>query len=298
MIMGTMQQPDFLCESETDETPPLRDVFAALLNTDGHGDKVRAITERYRGNSRIHRVDNAIRPPREEKIRSNMYNVHSAPPKKGYTIIIPESKPNPVARPAIAKEKIHKPAIVRLKPVLPLGTFIYTPQCDLTDLCLVQIMEWHMEKEGSYPNAASITPVWIKDKGEWKETSESWVKINQAIKNKQRNTKTEANSIREFKVIHHLHDRPSITDEYLHNVIKWHKEKEGHYPSVQSDTPVWLKDAEDHWSKANDEWHMIQQSMALPSLRSYTSYKSLASFKAAHGYSNSPRSAAITAQPT
>jgi hypothetical protein len=114
--MGTMQEPDRLSEPETDEISPLRDVFAALLNTDGHSDRVQAITKRYRGNSRIHRVDNAVRPPREEKKRSDMYNVHSAPPKKGYTIIIRDSES---ADPVVRRENTSEPIAIPVSSAIP-----------------------------------------------------------------------------------------------------------------------------------------------------------------------------------
>jgi hypothetical protein len=158
-------------------------------------------------------------------------------------------------------------------------------------------MEWHREKEGVYPKSTSNTPVWVKDKDEWKTTPETWPKLTDALKNRGRDFETEATSIHDFKIMHRLHDRPSVTDEYLHNVIKWHKEKEGRYPSESSLTPVWLKNEEGQWSTANDSWNLINNTMTVRSLRNYTSYKSLASFKAAHGYSNS-RSAVIQHKPT
>lgn len=157
---------------------------------------------------------------------------------------------------------------------------------------------WHFEKKGKYPGSRSETPVYFKleqpgQPAEWVETGMEWADLNEARILSGQSSLNDfiaalggtREKIADSAAPATLHNRSlPLGDARLKQLMEWHHEKEGHYPRLDSTTPVWAKDEIGNWLKTNDSWNAINAAMARRGRGVESPATSIRKFLKLHGY--------------
>lgn len=171
-----------------------------------------------------------------------------------------------------------------LPPPLPEGPAAqHSRQLPLTDVYLIQLLKWHKEKEGSYPNSKSKTPVWAKDeKGAWYKADESWISITSSIRAEARDVETEASGLTDFMDIHKLSDRPMLTREMLIDFLDSHRKLMGY--DAHQGTPGPITDEHGTPNSYGFTWGMVDELLRTGRCHASIHETSLGEFKKTNEY--------------
>lgn len=205
-----------------------------------------------KGNDTSQHLEAAVKPPPTPSTKS------AAPPASAFKRSAAVQLGKATARPVL----ISAPAATS-------GTLP-----DLTKAYLEQLIGWYREYEGLNPRERS-KHVWIKNAqgAFYPSPDESWVGINQSIKNRERNVETDARDLH-----NHIHAmRVPLTKEVLDQLLDWNVEKTGK-PRRKNST-VWLKndskEGNEKWSIAPYRWNEIEREFGFIGVRERLGAESL-----------------------